>query len=366
MSSFGRYIQVTLIRERIQLPTGVTVAGVDTNVATDIEERKLSHELKCTFSFKSDGSKWDGTVKVYNLSDSSRQFPFGGINGLKGSDIQIDAGYAENHAVIMRSSITEINEYVEGVDSVTEYKFKGVSSRFRNATYSISMDKEVAHYDMIIKALDDNHIDYVDEVAFDIQKSWTKSGGIWQASGELNRSQLGGVNLKIARQFVFHGTLEDMIRSNLYGATIVRPYEAYQMDYDLTSADRESGDTAPRKIWAMRYGTSTMGYYTDNKGVGHLHWADDANKKTDVIKISPETGITSVPRKSSKSKKTVIKLNHILIPELRRGSIVDVTTSGKYHDLTDGRYIIKGAKFSGSNYGGKHEVSMELIDEPTS
>lgn len=360
MASFGRYVQITLEREEVSLDLGSPIdTGFPSNyvatassVATTTErtvQRKLSSELKCTFDFKTSSKGITGSVKVYNLAEESREFPFGGSNGVDGAVIIIDAGYDDNHGVILRSSIADINEYSSGSDSITEYTIGSPSTRFDKNSASISIQSQTNLYDILLDSLDRAGVDYVNELQ--------------------DRYDSGAASLAVTElhNFAFHGTVADLFNAKLphiYSMEYGIPILVVPLHHRPQTLEEWQLGIEPAKKWTMGSIVHVAKFHKDQLGFVRLFWDDAPRILSDIVNISSETGIISVPIKKSKKKKRLTEVKHILIPQLVKSAIVRIKTSGKYGKLKDGDYKISEIKYKGSNYTGKHEVIMGLNSAP--
>jgi len=350
---FGRYIQVTLERETFDVkdlsPLYNQKASEygDVVVQPELVERKyrteqlqFSSDLKCMFNFTIGSKALSGTVKVYNLSQASRDFAFGGPSGMRGASIILDAGYASDghHGKILRCSIADISEYKDGSDLVTEYTLGRPSTRYKLADGSVSYDTPKNLYEIIIDGLERNNIEYVDELkeAIDLGK----------AEHSLTKRD----------DFAFSGKLRKLVGDYIG--------EIGRMERDIPQLWNEIKDTDGNVIadavWLPGEKEYRAKSSEDQFGKVRLYWEDAPKPLKDIIVISPETGIIGVPTNRSRKKSKTIRLKHVLIPQLVQHALVRVRTSGKYTRLANGDYRIVGVDYRGSNYGGKHHVTMEL------
>jgi hypothetical protein len=301
------------------------------------ERLELSKDLKCTFNFKTGSKGLSGSVKVHNLSQSSRDYPFDGPLGLKGTTLILDAGYEDNHDQILRCGIADINEYKDGADLVTEYILGSPNTWFSRGDGSISYDQPKTLYQIIIDALERNGVEYEDGLIEAIE------------AGETSEF------LRPRDDFIFVGSLRELLDELIWHIWRIERNVPQLFDPPV----RPNGKKEPPR-WIVGNKLHKAAYYQDQLGKVHLHWEDIPKKLRDIVSITPETGLIGVPvTKSNKSDKK-LRVKHMLIPQLRKHALVRIKTDGNYTRLKDSDYTISSIEYSGSNYNGRHEVMMEL------
>lgn len=369
MASFGRYIQVTLERSHyVNLATTGAIEPVLDTLGSDQtpqvitrryqdEELELSNELKCTFDFKTGSNGIIGSVKVYNLSEESREFPFNGKGGLEQVVLKLTAGYEDNYGKILQCSVADINEYRQGADLITEYVIGSTTNDFDKSNASVSYESSVNLYQVLLDALELNDIDYINE----IDDRFSDGTALLSAH---NRSS-----------FVFSGTVAQLFDQFLVGihyterdVPMLVKQDSYLVDTHTTGLVQLAYQERiyPPDWWELRPVVHSAMYDRDQFGVIRLYWDDAPRIVQDIVSIDHETGIIEVPLKTSNKKKKKVTLKHILVPELVKHAIVRVKTSGRYGRLKDGDYRVEKVKYKGSNYGGDHFVKMELGNVPES
>lgn len=340
MASFGRYIQVTLGRKVYsydrsafnQIPSETGYFVNESSSSINSEELALSSDLKTKFNIKSDGSKWTGSVKVYNLSERSSSFPYEGFvetgkGALDSAWMRVDAGYAGdgNHGIILECMIYGIDSYKSGTDTITEFFIGSSVTKFHRTITDVSINRSITHIDAIKEVLELNDIEYECDLEY---------------PDDRNEQIVLPVD-----EFIFSGTLSSMMDQYL---SMVRYYKFVEY------YDEKLG-----QLWHKEE-KRVARYNVDHLGVVRIFWEDAGNKLVDIVKISPETGIISINRSKSGRVRKKIKIKHILSHQILRRSFVDIVLDGLYSDVRNGRYIVRDIEYKGSNYNGTHEVTIEV------
>jgi len=352
VAGFGRFIQVTLGRKMYSLNVdrfnevhnqdpliapdhfteeGFSVGGDLGKIET--ETLTVSSEIKCVLNIRSDGARWKGSVKLYNLSEQTSEFPFNGYREtgagpLAHSWMRVDAGYEGdgNHGVILECMIDGIDVYREGTETITELFVGGATSHFDRKYVDVSVSKEANHLDVIKKVLTDHDMPFVDELDYE-----EKTKGLFKTN---------------IPDFSYSGLLSDLLGEYLPMVSYSEYVEYY--------------DNGRRQLW-HREDVHVARYHVDALGVIHLFWDDLVKDSVKVVRISHLSGLKSLSRPKSSRGKKKLKVTHQLSHHLVKRGVIEVTTSGFYSIKKDGKYIVDEIRYTGSNYTGSFQAEMEVV-----
>ena len=355
----NRFIQLTFFRRTTTIQNlgqlfESIVSPETRGVVQGADYMTLSSDLKVSFKIDSISKGWQGSIKIFNLSNESSEFLLSSDSDKNLMRVYVDAGYTNNHGAIASLFVKGVQQYKESGDFITEILVTGKQSQL-NQKSAMSFSGIATAFDIVTGALDDAMIPWVDDITPYIEKYGVlETQNIWTAKDYAMGNLEGVVNLK-NDGYSYTGTVKSVL--DKYIIRVLFPVPSVR--------DSIYKDKPYRRGIKWR----PCSYREDNNGVIHFTVPEELLKEIDSeVFLSADTGLIEIPRpslyiprkKSHKTKKK-LEIKHTLIPQIKLGGWVHLKLSGKYSKFKDGgKYLVSGIRYRGNNYDGEHTVSIEV------